>query len=100
MKRVVAVYNLPAASCCPGKFDGCLDRFRTGICEEYFVQIGHVRQKPLREHAGQCRYVHLNKIGKIAIDNAFQRLAQNGVIAADRENSIPAQQVEIPHPTS
>src|SRR5260221_7239460 len=80
---------------CYREFDRRLDRFRAGIREEYLVEVGHAREQPLGQNAGERRHVHLHKIGKLRVENAFQRLAERRMIASDREDAKAAQQVEI-----
>ena len=72
-------------------------RLRAGIREKHLVQIRHIFQQPLGQHAGERRDVKLHEIGQVAVEHALQRRAQRRMIAADRKNAKPAQQVEITH---
>ena len=49
-----------------------------------------MRQEPLGENARERRYIHLNEIGKFAVEDTFQRLAQRGVITPDGEDTKAA----------
>ena len=77
------------------ELDRGLDAFGAGIGEEHLVQIGHVFQQPLGEHAGERRDVELDQIGQVAVEHAFQRLAHRRMVAPDRKHAKAAQQVEI-----
>ena len=78
-----------------GELDRRLDGFGAGIGEEDLVEIGHARQQPLGQNAGERRDIHLHEIGQLAVEDAFQRIAQRRMIAADGENAEAAQQIEI-----
>jgi hypothetical protein len=44
-------------------------------------------EQTLREHAGERGNVKLHQIGQIAVEDAFERLAQRRMIAANRKNA-------------
>ena len=77
-------------------FDGSLDGLRARIREEHLVEIGHAAKQPLGEHAGERGNVHLHEIGQIAVEDALERIAHDGMVAADREDAKAAEQIEIP----
>ena len=95
MERVRAVDDAGPAGRAAGELDRRFDRFGAGIGEEHLVQIGHVFEQPLGQHAGQRRDVELHEIGQVAVEHALQRVAQRRMVAADREHAKAAQQVEI-----
>ena len=95
MESVLAIDDPRAAGGRASELDRRLDRFRSRIQEQCFVEIRHMRQQPLGENARERRYIHLNEIGKFAIENALQRLAQRRVITTNGEDAKAAQQVEI-----
>ena len=92
---MIAIDNASPSRRYARKLDRSFDGFRAGISEEHLVHIRRVFQQHFCKHAGQCRDVHLHKIRQVAIKNAFQRRAQNGMVAADRENAESRQQIEI-----
>ena len=55
-------------------------------------------KQPLRQDAGQWRYVHLNQIRKIRGKNAGQSVAKLWMIPADAEYAPAAQQIEVADP--
>ena len=75
----------------PRELDCGLYRLRAGIGEEHLVQIWHIFQQPLGQHAGERRDVELHEIRKIAVKHAFQRVAQRRMVAADRKNAKSAE---------
>ena len=77
------------------ELDRAFDGLGAGIGEEHFVEIGHVRQQPLGEDSGERRDIELHEIGKLAVEHAFQRIAQRRMVAPDAEHAEAAQQVEI-----
>ena len=73
------------------ELDRGLDGLGAGIGKEHLVQIWHMFQQAFRQHAGERGDVKLHQIGKIAVEDAFQRLAQRRMIAANRKNAKSAQ---------
>ena len=66
-------------------------RLGAGIGKEHLVQIWDMFQQAFRQHAGERGDIKLHQIGKIAVEHAFQRLAQRRMIAANRKNAKSAQ---------
>ncbi len=58
------------------ELDRGLDGLGAGIGKEHLVQIWDMFQQAFRQHAGERGDVKLHQIGKIAVEDAFQRLAQ------------------------
>ncbi|MGY4486762.1 hypothetical protein ACVWWR_005953 [Bradyrhizobium sp. LM3.2] len=77
------------------ELDRGFDAFGAGIGEERLVEIGHVLQKPLGEHAGEHRDVELDEVGQVGIEHALERLAHDRMIAPDRKHAKAGQKVEI-----
>jgi hypothetical protein len=77
------------------ELDGGFDGFRARIRKKNFVEKRDMTQQSLGQDAGQRRDVHLNKIGQVAVEDVFERVAHIRIIAADREDAKAAQQVEI-----
>ena len=95
VKRVVAVHDAGAAGRAARELDRGLDGLGAGIGKEHLVEIRHVGQQPLGQHAGKRRHVQLHEIGQIAVEHAFQRVAQRRMVAPDRKHAKAAQQIEI-----
>jgi hypothetical protein len=91
VERVRAIDDARPAGGAARELDRGLDAFGAGIGKEHLVQIGHVFQQPLGQHARQRRDVELHEIGQIAVEHALQRLAQRRMIAANRKNAKTAQ---------
>ena len=72
------------------EFDRSFDTFRPGIRKKHLVQIRHIFQQALGQHAGQRRNVKLHEIGQVAIEDALQGLAQRRMIPANRKNAKTA----------
>ena len=73
------------------ELDRGLDGFGAGIGKEHLVQIWDMFQQAFRQHTGERGDVKLHQIGKIAVEDAFQRLTQRRMIAANRKNAKSAQ---------
>ena len=86
-------FRAPGRRTC--ELDRRLDRLGAGIGKEHLVEIGRLRQQPLRQNARERRNVHLDQIGQFGVENAFQRGPQGRMIAADAEHAEAAQKVEI-----
>ena len=71
MERVAAIHDIGAAGRGAGELDRGLDRFGAGIGEEHLVEMGHEREQPLGEHAGERRNIHLHQIGQSASSTLF-----------------------------
>ena len=91
VKGVCAIDDAGPAGRAARELDRGLDRLGAGIGEEHLVEIRHIFQQPLGEHAGERRDVELHEIGQIGVEHAFQRLAQRRMVAADRKNAKSAQ---------
>src|SRR5262249_6161992 len=59
------------------------------------VEIGNARNEPFGQYAGERRHVHLDEVGQFRLEDALQGLAYDRMVAADREDAEPAEQVEI-----
>ena len=53
--------------------------------------VATMLEQAFRQNAGERRHIKLNQIGKIAVEHAFQRLAERGMIATNRKNAKSAQ---------
>ena len=73
------------------ELDRSFDTFRAGIRKKDLIQIGHVFQQTLGQHAGKRRNVELHEIGQVAVEDALQRLAQRRMVPANRKNAKTAQ---------
>ena len=91
MEGVGAIDDAGPAGRAARELDRGLDGFGAGIGKEHLVQIWHMFEQAFRQHAGQRRDVELHQIGQIAVEHAFQRLAQRRMIAANRKNAKTAQ---------
>ncbi len=91
MKGVGAGDDAGPAGRAAGELDRGLDGLSPGIGEKHLVQIWHMFEQAFRQHAGQRRDVQLHQIGQIAVEDAFQGLAQRRMIAANRKNAKSAQ---------
>src|SRR5262249_30185714 len=92
---MLAVHDSWPARCRSRKLERCLDRFRSGICEERLVKVRNVREQLLGKNAGERRYIHLHEIGKFAVKNTFQRVAHRRMDAPDRKHPKAAEEIEI-----
>ena len=95
MEGIRAVHEAITAGRPARELHGCLDRFPARIGEDHPVEPGRIVQQPLGQDAGQRRNVHLHKVGKIAREDARQRVAKAGMVAADAEHAPAAQQIEV-----
>ena len=86
-----AVHDARPAGGAAREFDRSFDTFCPGIGKKDLVQIGHIFQQTLGQHAGKRRNIELHEVGQIAIENALQCLAQRRMIAANRKNAKTAQ---------
>jgi hypothetical protein len=91
VEGVGAVHDAWPAGRAAGELDRGLDRLRAGIGEEHLVQIRHIFEQPLGQHAGERRDIELHEIRKFAVKHAFQRGAQRGVVAPNRKNAKSAE---------
>jgi len=74
------------------EFDRSLDTFCPGIGKKTLIQIRHIFQQTLRQHAGERRNVELHEdLGRSAVENALQGLAQRRMVAANRKNAKTAE---------
>src|SRR5215468_11014665 len=92
-----AMYHARPARRATRELDGGLDGLGAGIGEKNLVEIRHIFQQALSQHARQRGNVKLDEVGQVAVKNAFQSPAQRRVIAADRKYTKPAQEIEIAH---
>ena len=79
-----------------GKFQRAFHRFGAGVAEENCVEM---RWRALcdrfRQEAAQERTIHLHHVRQIEIEHITDRLFHRRMIAADIENGIAAQKIEI-----
>ena len=95
MERVAAIGDAAAAGRArAGELDRRLDRLRAGIGEEHLVRCG-TSASSRSARARQASNVHLHEVRQIGIEHAFQRGTNRRMIAAEREHTESAQQVEI-----
>src|SRR5262249_47955394 len=87
--------NSVAAGSGAGKFQRSFNRLCPGVGEENLFEVRDITQQPLSKNASQCRYVHLDEIWKIAVENLLKRVAHEGVIAPECKDTPPTQQIEI-----
>ena len=95
MERMGAVHDAGPAGGAAGEFDRGFDTFRAGIRKKDLVQIRHVFQQPLGQHAGQRRNVELHQVGQVAIEHALQRLRSAGWFRPIAKTPNPLSRVEI-----
>ena len=95
MKGVLAIDDAGALGRPARELDRRLDQLGAGIGEEDLVEIGRLGEEPFREHAGKNGDVHLHQVRQSAVEHADQRVADRGVVAAERENPEAAQKIEI-----
>jgi hypothetical protein len=79
---MAAIDNSLTAGRGTGKFQGCLDTFGSRIGKERFFEIRRIAQKALGKNSGERRHIHLDEIWKIAVENFFQSIAHDGMVAA------------------
>ena len=92
---MVAIDDAVAAGGGAGKFQRRLDRLRSGIGEKHLVEMRHIAQQTLGQNAGQCRDVHLDEVGKVAVENLLEGVTDDRMVAAEREHAPATEQVEI-----
>src|ERR1700689_3837422 len=95
MECMGAVHDARAVGGAAREFDRSLDALGAGVGKKHLVEIRHVFEQPLGMHARKGRDVELHQIGQVAVEHALERFAQRRMIAANRKNAEPAQQVEI-----
>ena len=95
MERMGAVHDARAVGGAAREFDRGLDALGAGVGKEHLVEIRHIFEQLLGEHTRQRRDVELHQIGQVGVEHALERFAQRRMIAANRKNAEPAQQVEI-----
>ena len=71
VKGVVAEHQARPAGRRARELDRGLHGLGAGIGEEHLVEIGHVRQQPLGEDAGERRHIELHEIGQLAVEHAL-----------------------------
>ncbi len=54
-----------------------------------------MRDQALGQNAGQRRQIELHEIGKIAVQNALEGVLDSRMIAAKREDTEAAQEIEV-----
>ena len=77
------------------EFDRGFNAFGAGIGEERLFEMRHAREQALGQNARQRRDIHLNEVGKFAVEHLPQRVVHARIAAPDGEHAESAQQVEI-----
>lgn len=91
--RAVQDARLPGGV--PGELERGLHRLGAAVAEEHPVQVRTVGEEPLREQPGQRRAVEAGEVGEPGVEDVVQRLADDGVMAAEAHHPEPGQHVEV-----
>ena len=91
VEGVPAVHDARPAGGAARELDRGLDGLGAGIGEKHLVQIWHMFEQALRQHAGQRGDVELHEIRQVGVEHALQGMAQHRMIAANRKNAKSAQ---------
>jgi len=79
-----------------GEFQGSFDCFRSGVAEEAGIARGtQFFDESFGEEAGENGAVHLNHIREVEIQDIPNSFLYRGMIAADVENAVAAEEVEV-----
>lgn len=79
----------------PGELERGLHRLRAAVAEEHPVQMRTVGEQPLREQPGQRLAVEAGEVGELGVEDVVQRLADDGVMAAEAHHPEPGEHVEV-----
>ena len=79
-----------------GKFQGTFDGLGSGIAKEAGI-AGRAEffDESFGEEAGENGAVHLHHIGEIEFENVTNGFLNGGMITADVENAVAAEEVEV-----
>src|SRR6266404_1659034 len=78
------------------EFDRALHRFGPGVAKEDRVEVlGRAFGDRFGEQTAQQRAIHLHHVRKIEIEHVADRLFHQGMVSADIENAVAAQEIEI-----
>ena len=79
----------------PGKLEGALDGLGAGVAEEAGVTWGEFFGEGLGEETGEDGAVHLDHVGEIEFQNVADGFLEGGMITADIEDAVAAEEVEV-----
>ena len=91
VERVIAVHDARPPGCAACEFDRSFDTFRARIRKKDFIEIRHVSEQPLREHARQRGNVQLHEIRQIAVEHALQSVTKYRMVPPNRKNAKTAE---------
>src|SRR4051794_2731094 len=91
VEGVIAVDDAGTASRTAGEFDRSFDTFGAGIRKKDFIEIRHMSEQPLREHARQRRNVELHEVRQLAVQHALQGVAKYRMVPPNRKNAKTAE---------
>ena len=79
-----------------GKFQGTFDGFGSGIAKEAGI-AGRAEffDESFSEETGENGAVHLHHVGKVEFKNVTNGFLNRGMITADVENAVAAEEVEV-----
>ena len=78
-----------------GELEGALDGLGAGVAEEAGVAGREFLGESLGEQAGENRAVHLDHVGEIEFEDVPDGFLNGGVVAADVEDAVAAEEVEV-----
>ena len=79
-----------------GKFQGTFDGFGSGIAKEAGI-AGRAEffDESFSEETGENRAVHLHHVGEVEFKDVTNGFLNRGMITADVENAVAAEEVEV-----
>lgn len=96
MIRTFLGENLWAFGGGAGELEGAFDGFGTGVAKEAGVARGaKFFDESLGQETGENGAVHLNHIGEIEFEDVLDGFLNGGMVAADIENAVAAEEVEV-----
>ena len=79
-----------------GKFQRALHRFGAGVAKENRIEMWRrAFRDRFGEQSAQERAIHLHHVRQIEIEHVADRFLHRGMIAADVENAVAAEEIEI-----
>ena len=92
---MVAVDDASTARGVPGEFQRGLDGLGAAVAEVDPIQVRCRGEQPLGQHAGQRRRVELRQVGEIGVDHVVNGLADDRMVAPQREHPEASEHVEV-----